>query len=677
MADPTVDELDEFFTASKNVRRPFEAQWYLNMAFHDGRQWMAFDGRQLFEPQLEPWRAKLTDNRLRGMVRKEIARMTKARPQWVGVPATSEDDEIDAARLRERVFEHDWQYLDVARKRKSGQQWARVCGNGFLKITWDSTTGPGRDVMVGPDGKSLKDQYGAPLPPSRFDDHLQQLGLPPEMADQIRQQTKQQTVLMGDPRIDVRTPFEMFPDALATEDGLESCRRIGEEAVYDPEDVYRWFGKRLEPDAVATPGVVEARFGGSGWDQNGRKQGVKVREWWCLPCADYKAGCHAVYVPSTDEILLVEENPYPWLPYVMFRGLLRPGSFWCAGIDDLISPQTELNKSLSQIAENAERIGNPPLAKPSGADFDNEDAWQPGTVLEYQDSGSPQAAPHFLQVPELPGYVQNRPDSAENSLREISHQHEVTSGNVPAGVTAASAINLLQEADDTVLGPDIEDMELTIRDLGKRLLWLRWKYSTDERMLRIAGEDGAWDLEAFRGQMLKNGGENDQVQAGSGLPQSKAAKQAAIQQVLALFVQNGVAVDERRLRRVLRDFEVGGLENMFADTQRDERQVNEENRQLAAGNQLEINAYDNDLIHIAGHEDFQKTARYARLPDPAKATTERHVGAHRARVAQKQLDAQQPPPDQPPGAAGDNSAAAAQNGAPSAPPAPSVAGASQ
>jgi hypothetical protein len=211
-------------------------------------------------------------------------------------------------------------------------------------------------------------------------------------------------------------------------------------------------------------------------------------------------------------------------------------------------------------------------------------------------------------------------------------------------------------------------MELTIRDLGKRLLWLRWKFSTDERMLRIAGEDGAWDLEAWRGQMLKNGGENDQVQAGSGLPQSKAAKQAAIQQVLTLFVQNGVAVDERRLRRVLRDFEVGGLENMLADVQRDERQVNEENRQLAAGVQLQINSYDNDMIHIAGHEDFQKTARYARLPDPVKAVAEEHVNAHRQRVAQKQLADQPPPPDQP-GAAGGNSAAAAQNGgAPQAPP---------
>jgi hypothetical protein len=45
--------------------------------------------------------------------------------------------------------------------------------------------------------------------------------------------------------------------------------------------------------------------------------------------------------------------------------------------------------------------------------------------------------------------------------------------------------------------------------------------------------------------MLRNGGQNDEVQAGSGMPQSKAAKQAAIQQVLTLFVQNGVPIDER------------------------------------------------------------------------------------------------------------------------------------
>jgi hypothetical protein len=59
--------------------------------------------------------------------------------------------------------------------------------------------------------------------------------------------------------------------------------------------------------------------------------------------------------------------------------------------------------------------------------------------------------------------------------------------------------------------------------------------------MQIAGEDGQWDFEAFKGQMLK-GCDDIEVQVGSGIPQSKAAKQAAIQQVLNTFIQNGVAM---------------------------------------------------------------------------------------------------------------------------------------
>jgi hypothetical protein len=69
-------------------------------------------------------------------------------------------------------------------------------------------------------------------------------------------------------------------------------------------------------------------------------------------------------------------------------------------------------------------------------------------------------------VPEMPVYVQNQIGNIEQSIREISGQHEVSSSQVPAGVTAASAINLLQEQDDTRLGPDIADMETTLPTRG-------------------------------------------------------------------------------------------------------------------------------------------------------------------------------------------------------------------
>lgn len=634
MADGDLLKLDEYFDASKAVRRVFEGQWLLNLSYHDGRQWVSFNGRQVHEIDLPDWKAKLVDNRIRGLVRKEIARMTKTRPVWVGVPTTSDDAEIDAARLRQRLFEHDWQYLDMARKRRAAQQWSRICGAGFLKITWDSGKGPGLDVYVR-DGKAVKDSNGFPITPQR----LQDQGL-----QQLVTDAQTQNVQMGDPCVNVRTPFECFPDPLAGEDGLESCRRFGEEVVHDPDYLSERFGQRLEPDANATAGILQARFSGLGGD-SGKKRGVKVREFWALPCEDYPEGAYIVYAPGTKTLLANESLPYPWLPYVMFRGQPRPGSFWPAGIDDLISPQTELNKSLSQIEENASRIGNPPLMVPSSADTEIEGL--PGEIVEFQDTGSPNARPEFLSVPELPGYVQSRPDRAENSLREISHQHEVTSGQVPAGVTAAAAISMLQEADDTVLGPDIEDMELTIRDAGRRLLWLRWKFCSDERMIRIAGEDDQWDIVAFRGQMLKNGGQNDEVQAGSGIPQSKAAKQAAIERLLTLFVQNGVPVSERDLRRVLRDFDVGGLENMLANIERDERQIAEENRRLFAGDSFDINAFDNDVLHISGHEDAQKRPEWQKLSPQVQAQVEAHVEAHRQRQATKEMAAMPQPPGGP------------------------------
>jgi hypothetical protein len=148
------------------------ADWFVNAAFLVGNQWVAFDGNQLFEPELEDWRAKLVDNRILPSQRREIARMTKAKPVWVGVPRDQSDRELAAARLRERVFEHYWREL------KAGASCARrcagrhVCGAGFWKICWDDTKGKGdRGPRRRRDGKPHVDEYGRPITP----DDLEQL----------------------------------------------------------------------------------------------------------------------------------------------------------------------------------------------------------------------------------------------------------------------------------------------------------------------------------------------------------------------------------------------------------------------------------------------------------------------------------------------------------------------
>lgn len=631
--DTIVGQLERKREASKRIRQRFEPQWYLNLSFYDGKQWVGFDGTQLFEVELDADRVKLTDNRIGPIVRTEIAKMTKTRPVFVGVPRSADDKDLAAARLSERLLEYQWAHQDLTRKMRSALLWSRVCGAGFWKITWDSEVGDGIDVLVGADGKAIKDRYGAPMRPDRLAD------LPPDYVEQHGLTSRR--VAMGDLRIDVRSPFELYVDTLASDAGLDTADWVIEEAVYSERYVYERFpeAQRLDvkADSDSIAGVTESRMGGmfssalSG-STGPDPQGICLREYWCVPTPSDPGGRHVVWTKS-GQLLLDEPNPYPWLPYVMFRGIPVPGRFHpTCTTEQLISPQTELNKVESQIAENSERIGNPPLMRSSH----NEDfEWHgmAGEELVFQDMGTPGSIPAFLNVPELPSYVQNRIAQIENSIREISGQHEVTSGTVPSGVTAASAINLLQEADDTRLGPDISDLEQALAGAGQRAVYLMARYFTDQRVVRVAGADGGWEFYAYRKGMLPDDQGVD-VKAGSGLPQSKAAKQAAIQEVLAMLVQSGVRLSERDMRQVLQEYEIGGLEKFFSTIGDDERQIARENQRLSNGQQVPVNDFDDDDMHVAGHNAFRKSAAYDELPGNLKAVVDEHVNFHLARVKQ-------------------------------------------
>lgn len=650
--DSTVAELDRHLNESRNVRRAFEPAWFLNLAFVVGNQWVAFDGTQLFEPELEDWRAKLVDNRILPSVRREIAKMTKAKPVWVGVPRDQSDRELSAARLRERVYEHYYRELKAGRKLRSALRWSRSTGAGFWKICWDDTKGSAVEVLLDAQGQVEKDENGRPITADRLQ------VLPPDLRAQLAGRTKQ--IHMGEPMLDVRTSFQMFPHPLADENGLDSSEWLIDEGIHSPDYVRRHWNVDLPSDAVASAGAVESRLqravGGRSSDSY---KGVRVREFWALPGSEFPNGKWIVW--AGNQVLHEGDNPYPWLPYVMFPGIPVPGRFWPTSIaEQERSPQTERNKRLSQMSENADRIGNPPLRIPSSAaDNDDIENWQglPGEKLVFDDTGTPNSGPSFLQVPELPNYVIQLLSLTDESIREISSQHEVSAASVPAGVTAASAINLLLEQDDTVLGPDIDDMVEAIEGAGQRLLWQLAHFADDQRIARIAGPEGMWDFESWRGSEL---GDclSDSVQVGSGVPQSKAAKQAALQEVLNMIAQSGIPVDERSLRRFLQEYQVAGLEQLFARIGVDERQVARENQLLAKGEQLNINEYDDDPAHVAGHEEFQKGSAYAQLDQLVKGSFQAHVELHKQRrlarttaMAPGAADGPIPPPAAPPAAA--------------------------
>jgi hypothetical protein len=83
---------------------------------------------------------------------------------------------------------------------------------------------------------------------------------------------------------------------------------------------------------------------------------------------------------------------------------------------------------------------------------------------------------------------------------------------------------VLQEAVDSVLTPTLFNIENALQEIGRRMLVLARDNYTEERILKVRGHNGRWEIRSFMGADL--GDSIDvQVQIGSSFPWSKAARQ--------------------------------------------------------------------------------------------------------------------------------------------------------
>ena len=236
--DSGVKDLEELYNQSKTGRAWLEPVWILNLAYYNGDQWLAWNGRQLFQPNLRPNRITIVDNRIQGCVRTEIAKLTMSRPVFTVVPGTSDDEDVNAANLGEAVMRYLWDHLHAGELTHKALLWSRICGAGFLKATWDSTIGDATEVLVGPTNRVLTDAKGAAFRPGQID--------PAQLAGSLGMESESirvKRVSPGDVCIEAKSPFQMFPDPLA--DTFDECEWVIEESVKSKEYVKQRFDVEL------------------------------------------------------------------------------------------------------------------------------------------------------------------------------------------------------------------------------------------------------------------------------------------------------------------------------------------------------------------------------------------------------------------------------------------------
>lgn len=613
------------FDSIKNARVTIERQWYLNLAFYYGRQNVVF--RQtpnsvvgasgaLYTPPAPYWRARPVINRIRPIIRTEIVKLSSQKPNVSVVPATNDDSDLFAAQAGEQIWESTYRNKKIAHILRRALFWSQTCGTSFVKCFWD-----------------------------------------PDDVDKSANQ-------MGDFCYSPVTPFHIYaPDF--REEELENQAFIIHATMRTKDELSLAYpGINFPTSKKGHNEILDdswINLVGAGNLQD--KSSVICLEVWVKPEAIELFPQGAMFTLIGDTIVDgVEGWPYQHNQYPFAKlDHIPSGKFYSdSSIIDLIPLQREYNRTRGQIIEAKNRMGKPQLAAPRGSVTAAKMTSEPGQVIEYTPGMQP---PTPIPLMPLPNYIITELDRITQDMNDISGQHEVTQGSAPSGVTAATAISYLQEQDDSKLAHTYNSVEEGIEKIASLTLAYVVQFWDVPRMLKVVGNDGAFDVLNLKGSDLA-GNTDLRVEAGSSLPTSKAARTAFIMDLMKMGF-----IDPQKGLEVM---EMGGINKIYESVQVDVRQAQRENTKMAAVNQqlldmhsqnqmqdmqtnpakymdeatgqtklmqdvggnpiipliVPVNRWDNHTMHIEIHNKYRKSAAYDNLDDQQKQLFEDHVNQH-------------------------------------------------
>lgn len=585
-----IDYCNKCYTTARTPRMIFERQWYLNLAFYFGRQYAqwatsALDAAgmqsdvtysKLYEPAVPSWRVRLVSNKIRPVIRGELAKVTKEKPRGFILPASSEEADLAGARAGQNIHEFLWRTLNMNRVVRRATFWELMCGTAFIKDWYD-------------------------------------------------RETKDQTGVKGAIGAEPLTPFHLLVPDLQEEE-LDNQPYAIHVMSKSPEWIHKNFGVEVNPDAGSGgSGILEQKFMSALGLQTGTKNMVSVKEIWIKPNAKYPDGMVCIWAAET----VLYQNP-GWLykysnefeyPFTKLDHIPTGRFYGESTIVDLLSLQKEYNRTRSQIIEAKNKMAKPQLMAVRGSVDPNRITTEPGLIIQVQ-PGYPMPTP--LQMQNLPNYVIEEVNRIQMDMNDISSQHEITKGQTPPGVTAATAISFLQEQDDSKLHTTISSLEEGVERIGRHFLSHVAQFWNQPRTVRVVGENGQFEAYQFTKSSIR-GNVDYLVEAGSATPVSRAAKQAFITELM----KNGWIPPQQGLRYL----DMAETGRLYEDMQKNTRHAQRENLRLSAGEDVSTNTFDDDLEHVHVHEDYCKTEEYEAKSDEIKVLHQKHISIHKQRYA--------------------------------------------
>ena len=597
-----VAEIVADFENRREQRRSVENGWILNMNFFSGNQYCdvsPFGGVEQEDMRFY-WQSRRVFNHIAPTVESRLAKLETVRPTLRVRAFSDEDSDLKAAKLATGVLKYVQERIDLSQIVSRATVWSEVCGSAFYKVVWDEQGG--RQVAV--------DEQGAPI-------------------------------FEGEVQVSVVSPFEIFPDKLHAEN-WDDVGSLIHAKVVSAGYVFEKFGVALKGEELSQvaafsysqPTAGKLPFMNGGVQYATENDAVILIERYTRPCAAFPKG--RVEIVAGDRLLFEGDLPYQNgergerdFPFVKQDCMRLPGAFFGASIvDRLIPVQRAYNAVRNRKHEFLNRLSMGVLTVEDGAvDVDElaEEGLLPGKVLVYRQGGK---APEMLDCGKMPTEFAAEEEWLEKEFALISGVSDLSQNSTPARVTSATGLQLFLEQDEARLSATIYNVERAMKAVARQTLRLYRQCAGNARLMTLTGENKKTQVYYFNASELAVSDVQFEA-ADVNSPEEKRETLLKLYQAGILTDGDGKLTVENK-NRILEAFGFGGFENARDISSLHIGKAAEENLDLKT-QAVEVDEFDEHLLHINEHTRFLLSSEYKQMKDKAqvKARVLAHIALHK------------------------------------------------
>lgn len=521
---------------------------------------------------------KFIVNHLFDLTETKVSQMTRIKPSIEVLPANAEYSDKSAAKVVGMLIKHLWYINNIDYNMIKMHRHARIFGESFMFVTWNSSFGDKHPAYAEAEAAGLK---SIQLP----DGSTQSLKDP---------------IMTGDVEYELEVPWRVL---LQRATSFEKCDYVFRINVVPTEDLKKDYPSKK--NKISTQEDLRI-FDIESQDDKFVENHSVVIEFFHKHTKYLPKG---QYIKFTKDVILESKDlPYSHgkLPIVRLTDLDIPDSLnGVSKYESIANVQRMYNNLSTLIAKNIYMTAHAKWMMPRGA-AKLEQLGNDNTIIQYQGP----VPPTLVQTHSNPAEVYAFRASLKEEMQTLYGSHGISRGEVPKGITAASALQYLNELENDRASTDIAKHGFLVKDIAKMTVSVAGDYydMDDGRMMRVVGKDNEYLIRYFDTANLDKD-YDIRLDNSSGLPESKAAK---IQRILEVMQRNPNLFSPERWEELL---EFGNTDQMIKLSTAAIKAADSENEDLLAGEPVRNPEDFED--HIAHWESHVKVMQSRSFKDDA------------------------------------------------------------